>query len=64
MHAAEEILARIRRAEENILPLAASEIPFVRNAAVLVLVQFRELQAFLDAQRVPPYAVEVEERDR
>ncbi len=60
MRGADDMLARVRQAEEQMLPLAASEIPFVRNAAVLVLVQLRELLAFLDPEGVPPFAVEVE----
>jgi len=56
----QEILGRVRRAEEALLPLASSDIPFVRNNAVLVLVQLRELQAFLDPEQVPPYAAEFE----
>ena len=56
----EEVLARVRRAEEALLPLAGSEVPFVRNSTVLVLVQLRELQAFLDTERPPAYSVEFE----
>jgi molybdopterin-guanine dinucleotide biosynthesis protein A len=54
------ILEALRRAEEALAPLVASDVPFVRNGIVPVLVQLRELRAFVDVDGAVPYAIEFE----
>lgn len=54
------VLERLRRAETALAPLVASDVPFVRNGIVPVLVQLRELQAFIDLDTAAPDAVEFE----
>lgn len=57
---ADAVLERLRRAEEALLPLASSDVPFIRNAIVPVLAQVRELRAFIDVDPAVPYSVEFE----
>jgi hypothetical protein len=57
---ADAVLRRLRRAEEALSPLVASDVPFIRNGIVPMLVQLRELQAFIDLDAAAPYSVEFE----
>jgi hypothetical protein len=53
------VLERLRRAETALAPLVVSDVPFVRNGVMLVLVQLRELQAFIDVDAAAPDAGEL-----
>jgi hypothetical protein len=57
---ADAVLGRLRRAEEALAPLVASDVAFIRNGIVPLLVQLRELQAFIDLDAVVLSSVEFE----
>lgn len=55
---ADAIRERLRCAEGALSLLVACDIPFIRNGIVPVLVQLRELRAFIDVDAALPYSAE------